>query len=227
MTDPVIALKPQFSFKGLGLQQLISSPMEWDPVKRAILPSRSTTPSRQAVVTADAISSIVAGQRNAGVVGERQRRTAWLAPQLDLESELGSRLIDLKAHTASVAMHLTPEWRAGLFRQLDSLMAEENWEPADSLPNPASYATAMRLLIFLKRVERPGLGLTHDGDVILAWTAGCDRLTIECGADDAVRWVLSHTLADGSRERAAGFSTSRRLPAVLAAYDPEKWLKPR
>jgi len=144
-----------------------------------------------------------------------------------LDDRLDQRLFELKVQTGSVAMHLSPEWRAGLFRQLDRLLSEENWEPIDELPSPVSYLTAMRLLIFLKDAVRPGLGLSHAGNIVLSWSSGCDYLTIECRSDDAVRWIISNTLEDGTRERAAGDSTARRVPAVIAAYEPAKWLEPR
>lgn len=140
--------------------------------------------------------------------------------------QLASRLMDLKAHTALVAMHLSTEWRDGLFRQLDFLLDPENWEPVDELPSKESYATAVRLIIFLGQTRRPGLGLTHDGNIILSWTDGDNRLTVECQPGDAIKWVLSHRIG-GQKESAAGLSTSKRLPAVLEAYEPAKWLAPR
>ena len=45
-----------------------------------------------------------------------------------LDEELYDALASFKMRTALVAMHLNPEWRTGLFRQLDSLMAVEDWE---------------------------------------------------------------------------------------------------
>lgn len=168
----------------------------------------------------------VSHARISGSQGERKIQRQWV-PASDLADRLSHRLFELKVKTGSIAMHLAPDWREGLFRQLDMLLDEENWEPIDELPLTASYLTAMRLLIFMKDVERPGLGLSHDGNVVLSWISGKDHLTIECRSGDAVRWMVASTLSDGTRERAAGDSTARRVPTVLAAYEPDKWLKPQ
>lgn len=168
----------------------------------------------------------VAAERVSGTVGERQSHTRWVSTD-DLAGQLESRRFELKVKTGAVAMHLSSDWRVGLFRQLDNLLSNENWEPIDEMPKAASYSTAMRLLIYLKPTERPGLGLSHDGNILLSWSKGPDHLTIECRANDAVRWIVSNTLDDGTRERAAGDSTAKRVPTVIAAYEPEKWLRPQ
>ena len=124
-----------------------------------------------------------------------------VAPQ-NLTEELYDALASFKVRTALVAMHLDREWRVRLFRQLDSLLAIEDWEKSDVPPSLASYSTFLRMLTFLRPLRRPGLGATHDGHLIATWTTGEDRLTIECLPKDIVRWHLSVTI-EGERERAA------------------------
>lgn len=158
-----------------------------------------------------------------GRKGSSQTVVQYQPSQSGILPKLNERLFALKAKTGLVAMHLSSDWRAGLFSQLDFLLAEENWEGVDSLPTKESYDTALRLIIFLGEVRRPGLGLTHDGNVILTWTTGRNRLTIECQADDAVKWIVAHYV-DGKRETAAGLSTAKRVPTILSAYSPEQWL---
>lgn len=182
---------------------------------RAPIPMPATT---QMVVPAE--------QKLVGSVG--QSRTAITrAVQPGLASQLAQRLMDLKVQTAQIAMHLSSSWRDGFFQQLDCLLAEENWEPIDELPRLESYLTTLRLLIFLGEVERPGLGLSHTGHVVLSWSAHGDTLTIECRPADEVKWMISSTSPEGGREHAVGTSTSKRVPAVISAYEPQKWLKPK
>lgn len=182
---------------------------------------------RQAVAKPTASSQLAPRpNRISGTVGQSQKHTVWV-PTTELSDRLDHRLFELKVQTGAFAMHLSSDWRSGLFRQLDRLLSEENWEPIDELPQLSSYLTAIRLLIFLKKVERPGIGLNHEGNVLLTWSSGNDHLTIECRANDAVRWIVSNTLEDGTRERAAGDSTAKRIPNVIAAYEPSKWLNPQ
>ena len=141
---------------------------------------------------------------------------------------LNERLFDVRAKfkilISQVAMHLTDEWRARLFSQLDSLLDAEQWEDDDLPPKLASFQTFLRMLLLLQSPARPGLGASHSGNIIAAWTRGDDRLTIECLERDQVRWSLTTTI-DGDRVRAAGVDMSARLPIVLAAYEPNTWFK--
>lgn len=187
--------------------------------------ANSPLPSRDLLAKATASQTDIRPKSVAGSVGQKGSHKMWVPAETD-KVRLDHKLMDLKIQTATL-MHRSADWRAGIFRQLDLLLDEENWEPVDELPNDASYLSAVRLLIFLKEVRRPGLGLTHDGHIVLSWSAGDDHLTIECHPGDSVRWMVSHTLPDGTRERAAGHSFAARVPAVIAAYEPGRWLSPR
>jgi hypothetical protein len=127
-----------------------------------------------------------------------------------------------KIRTASVAMHLDPDWRRKLFAQIDNLLSLEEWDEQDRPIVGASFATFLRMVLLIKAKRRPGLGAAANGNVIAAWTVGRDRLTIECLANDEVRWVLVHYPND-ERESGAGQTTLPRLLDVLNPYNPERW----
>ena len=138
------------------------------------------------------------------------------------EEQLYDALASFKIRTATVAMHLDRDWRRKLFRQLDSLLDTESWEPGDLPPKFASFSTFLRLLTLLRPDRRPVLGATTDGSLIATWTAGSDRLTIECLPNDSVRWHLSVCI-EGEVERAAAVTPLPRLSEVLGPYQPERW----
>ncbi len=138
------------------------------------------------------------------------------------EEQLYDALASFKLRTAAVAMHLDRDWRYRLFRQFDSLLAAEDWDVSDQPPSVESFSTFLRMLIFLKPPRRPGLGASSDRTVVASWTAGNDRLTMECLPDDGIRWHLS-VLIDDNRERAAGLTPVQRLANVLAPYQPDRW----
>lgn len=132
------------------------------------------------------------------------------------------RLVALKISVSKIAMHLESAWRSGVFTQLDYLLDPEEWDASDALPDVNSFSTFLRMVVFLGRVKQPSLGANSKGNVVAAWFIGDDRLTIECGPHDKVRWVLSR-VHEGARESAAGETTVRRLVDVLAPYDPQHW----
>jgi hypothetical protein len=139
-----------------------------------------------------------------------------------LEGQLYDALAAFKIRTAAIAMHLDRDWRSKLFAQLDSLLSAESWEEEDLPPTIASFRVFLRLITFIKPERRPGLGASHDGNLIATWTTGRNRLTIECLPHDKVRWALAVGPED-NRESAAGVAAVGRIADVLAPYDPGQW----
>jgi hypothetical protein len=149
---------------------------------------------------------------------------AGIAPRTaaSLDERLYDALALAKVSTSQVAMHLERDWRDRLFAQLDDMLGAAEWHEDDEPLLEASFTTFLRLILYQKPARRPGLGLSHRGHLIAAWTTGRDRLTLECLPNDSVLWVLS-CLIDGDRESAAGQTHVVRLPEVLAPYRPERW----
>lgn len=144
----------------------------------------------------------------------------------DIPKSLPERLFDSRANCkirmASVAMHIDKDWRNGFFKQVDNLLNLEDWDEDDEPVTAASFATLIRMILFIKPERRPGLGAAEEGYIIAAWTVGDDRLTIKCLPNDQIQWVLVHCI-DGDREVASGQTTLPRLTDVLQPYDSKKY----
>lgn len=140
-----------------------------------------------------------------------------------LEENFFDATAAVKTLTSQVAMHLDREWRANLFRQLDSLHDPAEWEAGDSPVGQASFATFLKAICDLKPGRLPGLGLTSTGCLIAAWTtARNDKLTIEFLPNDQVRFVLSIVHA-GDTERIACKTNVARLRERLSQFKPNRW----
>jgi hypothetical protein len=139
-----------------------------------------------------------------------------------LEERLFDATASVKILTSQIAMHLEREWRDKLFRQLDSLHDPNEWEPDDDPIQQASFATFIKAIIQIKPKRRPGLGLSHTGHLIAAWTTDFDRLTIEFLPNDHVRWVIGRR-HDNEQEHIAGQTRVSRLAEALAPYNPGIW----
>jgi hypothetical protein len=137
--------------------------------------------------------------------------------------QLANKAFDLKATAGQFTVHLNSAWRAGLFNTIDTILNEDHWELSDKLPVDASFMTFLRLAVYMKGLRRPGLGVTHEGNVVAVWVKNKDRLSIECLPNDFARWSIAWTI-NGERESTAGKTNVRRLPAVLAAYEPGFWI---
>jgi hypothetical protein len=139
-----------------------------------------------------------------------------------LEERLFDATANVKILTSQIAMHLEREWRDRLFRQLDSLHDPKEWDPDDKPIQQASFATFLKAIIQIKPKRRPGLGLSHAGYLIAAWTDKLDQLTIEFLPNDRVRWVIGRH-SDDELEHIAGQTSVSRLARALAPYNSEIW----
>lgn len=139
-----------------------------------------------------------------------------------LEEKLYNSRANAKMVAAKASMYMKPEWRASLYRQLDSLLDVEEWESEDEPLGEDSFATFLSLMLVLRPNVRPGFGLTLEGDLIATWQNGDSRLTIECKPGKKARWVLT-TFDEDVPLKAAGENTVGKMMEVLAPYRPSTW----
>jgi hypothetical protein len=175
-------------------------------------------------VEANEIARLIAKLRNEPSPASL-RSTPRLAPnEQPLETRLFDALAAVKILTAQVAMHLDGECRRKLFAQLDSLHDPEEWESGDEPISQSSFATFLKAILSIRPERRPGLGLSHSGNLIAAWTTRRDRLTIEFLPNDRVRWVLGryHDTED-EPARYAGHTHVSELVEGLSPHHPEHW----
>ena len=162
------------------------------------------------------------------VNGLRRPSPTSLTPKMGvegrpLEARVFDALADAKILTARVAMHLEREFREGLFRQLDSLHETAEWEEGDEPISQSSFQTFLKAILTIQAERRPGLGLSHTGNLIAAWTTARDRLTIEFLPNDRVRWVLARYRDSDEPARFAGQTNVSELVDGLAPHHPEHW----
>ena len=141
----------------------------------------------------------------------------------DLAERLFDALARAKVLTASVAMHLDRAQRDKLFRQLDSLHDLAEWEEGDEPLQQSSFGTFLKAMLAVNPQRQPGLGLSHAGHLIGAWTIDRDRLTIEFLPNEWVRWVLARYKEDNEPRHFAGQTPVSELTEGLAPYQPEHW----
>lgn len=186
-----------------------------------------TTPSWSSDLASSRSSDIswasldLAASTPAQSVAQREKIDLRVEPT-DPAAKVYDRLVDLKVSTSGLAMHLDSAWRAGLFKQLDHLLDADDWDFSDDLPALASFRTFLRLIIALGSVPRPSLGATATGELIAVWVTGTDRLTIECMANDQVRWIVTKGTGQ-DRISGAGRNTAGTLMGYLKPYQPEIW----
>ncbi len=141
---------------------------------------------------------------------------------------LDERLFDARAAAkqmiARVAMHIEPQKRARLFKQIDSLHALADWNEDDTPLQADSFESFLQAIFYLAPSKFPSLGMSYAGHLLAAWTRDDNRLVIEFLPMLRARWSASRSIA-GQIEHAAGENKVSRLSAVLAPYEPGLWLQ--
>jgi hypothetical protein len=85
--------------------------------------------------------------------------------------------VDLKVATSRFAAHLTQVERERVFSELDTLLSPEEWEEGEILPDREAYLNFLRYLIRTSDKSWTSLGLSDEGNVLVAWVTEKIRFT--------------------------------------------------
>jgi len=144
-----------------------------------------------------------------------------LLKKVTLEEYLFDARANVKTLTSAVSMHINPELKVKLFRQIDMLHDPDEWESNDVPINKLSFKAFLSGFIQINPERGPGLGLSYTGNLIAAWITDRDRLIIEF-MPNSVKWVITRFINDES-EQFTGHTKITRLFESLAPFDPKHW----
>src|SRR5437899_1761169 len=65
---------------------------------------------------------------------EPSKRMVYAPVETTEAEQAFDRLVALKMSASEIAMHLDGAWRAGMFRQLDSLLDADEWDFSEQMP---------------------------------------------------------------------------------------------
>lgn len=149
----------------------------------------------------------------------RGRALESIAPK----SPLRQVFEDFVTELSKVSMHYPAKMRRLLTAQFRSLLSDDEWNDGDILPSKESIRTVLRALNVLEVEKTPSVGTNGAGSITLSWFNSNNRLALDCFANDRVLFVLTRLNDLNEKERAAGETRVRKLPEVLAPYDPDVW----
>lgn len=109
-------------------------------------------------------------------------------PRADsIEEKTFDARVQLKVETANVAMHLSSQLRAKLFKEFDYLLDVEGWDEEDKLPSVESYRRFLKWIIYAKDTSWTSLGIDDLGNMLVAWVGEGRMMT--ANFSDPVKWT--------------------------------------
>jgi len=153
------------------------------------------------------------------LLGSRTPQTITrLAPQeSSFEERLFGSLASLKIAVSQYAMHLSSDERHRIFEQLDFLINVDDWHEEDNLPKPQSFMDFLKLMIYSKYFRWTSIGVSHEGNLLVAWKTDRVLLTANFADQDTVRWTAQISSENGEMGHAAG-KCSLRLFSEQALF---------
>jgi hypothetical protein len=103
---------------------------------------------------------------------------------LSLDAQLFENSAELKIALSQIVMHLEPEWRTIIFRQLDALLDLNSWEEDSAFIQKSTFMTFLRFIIYAAPTRLPSLGVGYTGHILAAWNNGAQRIDVEFLPDD-------------------------------------------
>ena len=165
-------------------------------------PSPSVLPGARAIASAGHTAPVLEEQRTllgkADVVKPPLPALANIAVpgSNGLEAQLFDARVTAKSIAAGLSMHLSTNWRAVVYRQLDELLAVEGWDHDDRILAEASMRTFLRFVIYADATALPSLSLSPAGCIVASWRHGTRRLTMEYLGGDHCFAAISHIAGD-------------------------------
>lgn len=132
---------------------------------------------------------------------------------------------EIKILTSQVAMHLDASTKSKLFAQIDSLHDYDDWDPDDKPIQKDSFRSLLRTMLFIKPQRHPGIGLSHNGNVVAVWLYGDSKLSAEFLGNDQIKWIVKLVTEDNEIERVAGTTKIARFIECLKPYNPDIFFK--
>lgn len=138
------------------------------------------------------------------------------------EEQLYDVLADAKIKTRRLCNHIPSDWQRRLFGQLDRLHDIEDWEKDDLPMRKESYDTFLLFILSCKPSVRPGLGLSHQGDLLGTWGEADNFITLEFMPNSRVYWNIVCT-QNGKPDRSSGEASVSALEGYLSPFKPKRW----
>ncbi|SRR6266566_5902757 len=156
------------------------------------------------------------------LVSNAPQTVTRLSPQQSsFEERIFGSVVSLKVAISQYAMHLSSQERHRIFDQLDFVINVDDWHEEDNLPNLQSFQDFLKWMIYSKYFRWTSIGVSDEGNTLVAWKTDRVLLTANFAGPDNVRWTAQITSAGGEHGHTVG-----KCPLRLFAEQALFYLRP-
>jgi hypothetical protein len=124
----------------------------------------------------------------------------------------------LKVAVSQISMHLSAEWRASVFKQIDFLHNLEDWEESSDLVIPESFRTFLRFVVFAEPRRIPALAIAPGGNPVATWLLGDKRVYVEFLPRDIANAILTKN-TDRGPEALSWRGPITNLKSIITVFE--------
>jgi hypothetical protein len=142
----------------------------------------------------------------------------------DFHESIFNSLVSLKVAVSKYAMHLSSAERKRIFEQLDSVINVDDWHDGDDLPKPNSFEEFLKWMIYSKYFKWTSIGVSQEGNIMVAWRTRRVLLTANFAGADNVRWTAQIHSDVGETGHTVGKCPLRLFAeqAIFYLHGPER-----
>jgi len=141
--------------------------------------------------------------------------------QSSFQEKIFTSLVSLKIAVSQYAMHLSSDERHRIFDQLDFVINIDDWHEDDNLPSPQSFQNFLKWMIYSKYFRWTSIGVSDEGNILVAWKTDRVLLTANFASPENVRWTAQITSGSGETGHTVG-----KCPLRLFAEQALFYLRP-
>lgn len=141
-------------------------------------------------------------------------------------TSIAEQLFDASAYAkikvSEISMHLDKDFKSSLFKQIDNVLDQDEWDPDDKLMQRDSFKWFLKAILDLRPEKAPSLGISNKGNIFSAWVRDKNRLILEFLPNGLAKWSIT-LITDEFEEFSSAVVSVQLLKSKLARYQPEFW----
>ena len=109
---------------------------------------------------------------------------------------LEDSLQKMKILLSEFSRYLDNECRSSIIKQLNFLLAPDGWSEESELPSEESFRGLLALIFYTQPKFPPSIGLSDDGDFLLAWESNFSQISMKIRNENDIQWILQNKKRD-------------------------------